>query len=170
MADPHWTAYASALLTPLVAVIGLLIAYKQWRTARDKLKHELFDRRFSIFEASRDLCESLSINGKLMGSEYEKLSYKAIEAKWLINEEVSKYLESLCEKAIQLDVINYELEQFYEKYPMSRYLSSTLDEVSEDDRKKIFTRHQMKKELINWFNSQHGDLNKKFSPFLTINH
>ena len=29
-ADPHWTAYLSALLAPVVAVLGSVIAYRQW--------------------------------------------------------------------------------------------------------------------------------------------
>jgi len=44
--DPHWTNYLAALLTPTVAVLGSIIAYHQWRTAQNKLKFELFDRRF----------------------------------------------------------------------------------------------------------------------------
>jgi hypothetical protein len=40
--SPHWTAYVSALGTPIIAalaaVIASLIAYRQWRTAQDRLK------------------------------------------------------------------------------------------------------------------------------------
>jgi len=35
--DPHWTNYLAALLTPTVAVLGSVIAYRQWRTAQNKL-------------------------------------------------------------------------------------------------------------------------------------
>ena len=46
-AEPHWTTYLAALLTPTVAVLGSYIAYRQWHLAQNKLKLDLFDRRFS---------------------------------------------------------------------------------------------------------------------------
>ena len=42
--DSHWTTYLSALLTPTVAVLGSLIAYRQWRLAQNKLKLDLFEQ------------------------------------------------------------------------------------------------------------------------------
>lgn len=168
--DPHWNSYLSALLTPIVAALGLFIAYRQWHTARDKLKHELFDRRFSIYEAARDLCWSISESGKLEGDECARLSLKAMEAKWLLNDDISKYLESLCDKAVEVSVMDFELEQFCGKYPIARYLSSKLQDVPEEDREQILLRRRMLNSLVEWFHSQDDALNEKFSPFLTLNH
>ena len=53
--DPHWTTLLSALLTPAVAVFGIFIAYRQWRLAQEKLKLDLFDKRFEVYEAAREL-------------------------------------------------------------------------------------------------------------------
>jgi hypothetical protein len=41
---PVWISTLSALLTPAIAILGGVIAYRQWRTARDILKFDLFDR------------------------------------------------------------------------------------------------------------------------------
>lgn len=46
-----WVDYFSALLTPMVAVFGICIAYRQWRTDEAKLRHELFERRYKQFDA-----------------------------------------------------------------------------------------------------------------------
>ena len=43
----------SALLTPTIAIITTYIAYEQWRTNRNKLKLDLFDRRFAVYDAMR---------------------------------------------------------------------------------------------------------------------
>ena len=51
--DPHWTAYLTALLTPTIAGFGIYIAIQQWLTARRKLKFDLFDRRFAVYDAVR---------------------------------------------------------------------------------------------------------------------
>lgn len=50
--EPHWTAYLSALLTPIVGFFGALIAYLQWRIARNKIKLDLYEKRFAIYEAT----------------------------------------------------------------------------------------------------------------------
>jgi hypothetical protein len=50
--EPHWTAYLSALLTPIVGLFGALIAYQQWRIARNKIKLDLYEKRFAIYEAT----------------------------------------------------------------------------------------------------------------------
>jgi hypothetical protein len=53
----YWyTADILKALTPLI--IGLLaayIAYQQWRTNHRKLKLDLFDRRFKVYQAARQL-------------------------------------------------------------------------------------------------------------------
>jgi hypothetical protein len=48
-----WVDYLSALLTPTVAIFGLYIGYRQWRTDEVKLRHELFDKQHRRFKAIR---------------------------------------------------------------------------------------------------------------------
>ena len=50
--EPHWTVYLSALLTPIIALFGAVIAFFQWRVARNQIKIDLYDKRFAIYEAS----------------------------------------------------------------------------------------------------------------------
>lgn len=45
---PQWVNVLSALLTPTIAIAGALIAWLQWRTARQKLALDLFDRRLKV--------------------------------------------------------------------------------------------------------------------------
>ena len=70
--DPHWTTYLTALLTPTVAVIGSLVAYRQWVLARNKLKLDLFERRFAVYEAARNLLASIMTSGKAKDAEIFK--------------------------------------------------------------------------------------------------
>jgi hypothetical protein len=39
------------MLTPTVAIFGIYIAYRQWRTEETRLRHELFERRYKQFNA-----------------------------------------------------------------------------------------------------------------------
>ena len=104
--DTHWTTYLSALLTPTVAVLGSLIAYRQWRLAQNKLKLDLFDRRFSVYEAARNLLASIMTSGKAKDEEIFKFMVATREAKWVLNAQVAEYLEKqLYHKAIYLQTL-----------------------------------------------------------------
>jgi len=50
---PERVQVVQALLVPTVAVVGAYIALQQVTIARAKLRHDLFDRRFKVFETAR---------------------------------------------------------------------------------------------------------------------
>lgn len=41
----------AGIFAPVIAALGILIAYRQWRTAQNKLKLELFEKRLAVYEA-----------------------------------------------------------------------------------------------------------------------
>ncbi len=51
---PIWTEYVRVLGTPVVALLAAsiagFIANRQWKTARNKLKLDLFDKRIAIYK------------------------------------------------------------------------------------------------------------------------
>ena len=49
----QWVDVLAALLTPLIALLAVAIAYQQWRLNRANLRERLFDRRFELFKASQ---------------------------------------------------------------------------------------------------------------------
>jgi hypothetical protein len=63
--SPAWVAISSALLTPLIAIIVVLIAYRQWKTAHNRLKLDLFDKRLAIHSAARDLIATVTSYGEI---------------------------------------------------------------------------------------------------------
>ena len=56
---PMWLEYVRALGTPCAALLAALITgyftYKQWKTARNKLKLDLFEKRFKVYEAGMEI-------------------------------------------------------------------------------------------------------------------
>ncbi len=150
--DPHWTTYLAALLTPTVAVLGSFIAYQQWRLAQNKLKLDLFDRRFSVYEAARTLLSSIMKSGKAKDEEVSKFMVSTREAKWLLNDSVAEYLENhLHHKAINLQTLAAELEGV---------------PVGEERTKNVHAQSEIKK----WFMAQYKILDEKFAPFLQLQH
>ncbi|WSH67085.1 hypothetical protein U8Q05_12015 [Rhizobium ruizarguesonis] len=50
-----WMQAGQLITTVVIGVIAAVIAWRQWRTARDKIKLDLFDRRFAVFMDVRKL-------------------------------------------------------------------------------------------------------------------
>jgi hypothetical protein len=150
--DPHWTTYLAALLTPTVAILGALIAYRQWRLAQNKLKLDLFDRRLSIYEAARTLVASIMTSGKAKDEEVFKFMVATREAKWLLNDSIAQYLDKeLYHNAIDLQTLAAELEGV---------------PVGEVRTKNVRAQAEIKK----WLLAQFEVLDEKFSPFLQLRH
>lgn len=150
--DPHWTTYLAALLTPIVAVLGSFIAYRQWRLAQNKLKLELFDRRLSVYDATRALLASIMSSGKTKDEEVFKFMVATREAKWLLNDSIAEYLDKqLYHKVIDLQTLASELEGVG---------------VGEERTQNVHAQANIKK----WLMAQFGVLDEKFTPFLQLRH
>jgi hypothetical protein len=59
---PNWIPIFQALLVPVIALFGAVIAYFQWKTAQQKVLLDLFDRRMATYTALREVV------AKVMGS------------------------------------------------------------------------------------------------------
>jgi hypothetical protein len=48
---PLWVQLLQALAVPVIAGVGAWVALQQMYLARVKLQHDLFDRRYAVFQA-----------------------------------------------------------------------------------------------------------------------
>jgi len=96
IADPHWTAYLTALMTPVVACIAAWIAYRNYTTSRNKLKLDLFDRRYALYQ---ELNEIRTVAFEVSEFTYEhihRLTALRIKARWVFGQTVMNYLDLKC--------------------------------------------------------------------------
>lgn len=150
--DPHWTAYATALMTPVVAVIGAGIAWRQSRTAQNKLKLDLFEKRFAVYNKARNMLAEIMTKGKLTDAGLYEYGAGVREAKWLMDEEVAKYLsEELWNNAVELQTCDAELDGL---------------PVGEERTRLVHKRAELKK----WFFAQYPVLDAKVGRFLKLSH
>lgn len=92
--DPHWTAYLSALLTPTVAGIAGWVAYQQARTARAKLKLDLFEKRIAVYDEVTACLGQILSTGTSSGANDQRFLVAMHKAKWLFGSDVLSYLQS----------------------------------------------------------------------------
>lgn len=104
---PEWVEYVKALGTPVAALIAAaitsLIAYRQWVTARNKLKLDLFDKRMEIYRSAIDLMSEIGYHDSIL--EWDRVNQLGAPfraARWLLSEEIANYLEDLMERGYQV--------------------------------------------------------------------
>lgn len=150
--EPHWTAYSQALLIPIVTVLGLLIAWRQWRTARNKLKLDLFDRRFAVYDTARTFLGSIATSGKVHEDELTKFMVGTREARWLLNPEIEDYMnKEIYVKALHHQTTDEEL----------RFANPG------EDRTKLARAKAEQRQILL---AQFEVLNEKFKKFLSLEH
>jgi hypothetical protein len=155
--DPHWTEILSALLTPTVAALGIYIAYRQWQTSRDqattdreRLRHDLFDRRLSVYDAARTLIGTIMSSGTVTHEDLMKFLAGTREAKWLFDDDVAKYFDDdMWKNAIDLECLQNELE------PLP---------VGEER----MTNVKRQREIKDWFRAQYKVLDSKMGQYLRL--
>lgn len=101
----------SALLTPTIAALALLIAYLQWRTNDNKLKHDRFDRRWSYFDATRKFIQSIIVSGHVEESECIKFASFTVGAGFVFDKKIADYMNEVYDKAIDLDQLIQEKDE-----------------------------------------------------------
>ena len=148
---PHWTAYVTAVVVPIIALIAAWIAFRQWQIARNKLKLDLYDKRMVVYEVVRKTLGIATGHGKL--TQDDEIAYLSgvRTAQWLFGPEVSKYLqETLWHKIVDLGLHN------------------TMSSGPAGDER---ARHiHARAETFRWLADQYKEFDKLCSPYLQLRH
>ncbi|WP_395670195.1 hypothetical protein [Rhodoferax sp.] len=90
-----WFDYTSALTPVFIALFVAFIAYRQWRVAREKLRLDLYNKRFTIFEVTlnfyQQLLDGRNISAEEMQSLHRKYIGAMIESKFLFSPSTNVY-------------------------------------------------------------------------------
>lgn len=148
---PHWTGYATAIAVPIIALIGAWIAFRQSQIARNKLKLDLYDRRFKVYEAVQQTLGVITTQGKLgLGDEVMYLT-GIQSAKWLFGPEVATYLD----KELWHKIVDFGLH-------------STMSEGPPSEERNEHVRARA--ETMKWLIAQHKELDRLCAPYLKLEH
>ena len=103
-----WIDVLQALLTPTLAFFGILIAWLQWRTNDQRLKHERFGSRYAVVQALRHFLQSIVVKGDV--SEDERLNFLSASAgsRFIFDKNISEYLSEVHDKAVDLQTARRE--------------------------------------------------------------
>ena len=101
----------SGLLTPVIAVTTLYIAYQQYKTGKDKLRFDLYERRLKLFEFFKGFLFKTIETGQIEGPEISEFRHNTYEIIFLFEEDITIFREELIKNAQELTISNKKTER-----------------------------------------------------------
>lgn len=152
-----WIDLVSIFSTPVISIVTALfasyIAWRQFQTAKNKLKLDLFDKRYAVFEKITGFIASPIINDNLKSKDIVNYLRDINSAKFLFedNKDVINYLDMLREKATELIILKQNE-------------SEALGKGDPDGNQ------QKQTDLILWFEAQLNEIDDIFKKYLVLKH
>lgn len=137
----------SQLATPIIAVLVAYVAWQQWRVARNKLRLDLFDRRYRVYEATGKFLWAILDPEKFEESKVREFDRGTSDAQFLFKLKVLEYLK-------QIRICPYERDIYYHK---AKKLPPCEDITSIT---KAFHDRTC------WLSEQLVEMNKVFEPYV----
>lgn len=108
----YWIQVLSALAVPVIAGVGAWVAIQQMVIARAKLQHDLYERRYAVFDAVRTFLDEV-IRSRVVSSEtFQTFVLKTGDAEFLFDDELAAYLKEVREHALKARGIHLVIESW----------------------------------------------------------
>lgn len=96
--------WSQALLTPVIAGTGIFVSWRQWRTNSQKLKYDLFEKRYAIYESAVRFIASMMREGRPSQEAQNAFLIGTQGSKLLFGKEVEEYLHGLWVDAVEMEM------------------------------------------------------------------
>jgi hypothetical protein len=121
--DDAWKALAA-----LVAVIAALIAYQQVLVARQRLKLDLFEKRFAVFAAVRRFLSLILQDARVNMEHFHQYRAAVAEADFLFEPDITSFLKEIDQRALKL----WARHEGLKEVPVGDQRTKLVSESSED--------------------------------------
>jgi hypothetical protein len=140
-----------SLFFPIVTLLSLtvvIIAALQWRVADNKLRLDLFDRRYKVYDATRNFVAVIIREATFTDSQLIDFNIGTSDAKFLFGPDVDAYLAEIRKRAVHMRTTRQLLER----------------PQASDDELSRHTRAEYDDLL--WLCEQITAMTKTFAPYL----
>ncbi len=133
-----------ALMPIALAIFGSYIAIQQYRTNRKKLKIELFEKRFAVFDSINKFIGAVVRTQTVDQQQINDFLAGTRGAEFLFSESIKKYVTEIWEKSVDLDV------------------------WAKDENRS--TNASNRAEHMKWFVKQLREIDNRFITFMQLSH
>ena len=149
----QWLEISKGLLTPVIAIIAVYVAWQQWQLNKRKMKLELYDRRKAVYEELKGLFHVISRDANVGMRDLSTYWVNVSEADFLFGSDVTNYLKEIYDHGVKLSYWNRQ------------YRDSTQTKPPGYDHGKVVDG--MHKELT-WLMEQGEPAMEKFKKYLNL--
>jgi hypothetical protein len=110
-----WVQHAQALGPTVVAIIAAAIAgyiaLRQWWTAHDRLRLDVYDRRFAVYEATKNLISAATLQGQATPDDLAGFYDGIRGAEFLFDGDTRNFLMKIGDMAARARIIRARLDR-----------------------------------------------------------
>lgn len=139
------------VMVTAIAIVGAGIAWQQMLIARTRLQFDLYDRRYKIFQAARNLLACFVRDGNLSYEEIAEFVLGISDAVFLFDDKMADYLSEMHKRGIDMQIATRKLSEELE--------SSERDKILDD-------KHEQEMWFARILDSD--DITERFKPYLRL--
>src|SRR5437868_3401142 len=136
-----------SIVTLFLSVAVAVIAWQQWRVADNRLRLDLFDRRYKVYDATRKFLATILREANFTDSQLFEFYAGTSDAEFLFGAKVVDYIGQIRERALHMRTA----QQLFEPLP-----------VGEERSRHVQKHHD---DLV-WLTEQIEEMSKTFAPYL----
>jgi|SRR4051812_23903199 hypothetical protein len=127
------------------------IAWQQWQVARNKLRLDLFDRRYKVYDATRKFLAMILRDATFTDSQLIEFAAGTSDAEFLFGSDVVDYLAQIRKRALEMRTHQKVSERMPAGDEHTRHVQTESD-------------HRL------WLGEQITAMTKTFTPYLGFSH
>jgi len=139
------------ITTLIVGLAVVFIAWRQWQVARNKLRLDLFDRRYKVYDATKKFLAAILRDATFTDSQLFEFYAGTSDTEFLFSSDVVDYLAQIRKRALDMRLH----QKTYEPMP-----------VGDERSRHVQAEHD---ELL-WLTNQLTAMTKIFTPYLGFSH
>lgn len=92
----QWTqALGPTIVSVVVGAIASFVAWQQWRTARHRLRFDLFEKRAAVYEATKRLISVVQLHGQITAEDLGEFNGAVRGAEFLFDGDTRAFVEKI---------------------------------------------------------------------------
>ena len=134
----------------LSVAVGI-VAFQQWRVARNKLRLDLFEKRYKVYNAALEFLQMFFVSDSFTDAEYGRFVIGTSGAEFLFGNDVVQYLTRIREEVAMLHMHQWHIEQ-------------------KESKKDVLKHSRSKDERVARLKAQDAELRRVFGRYLGFGH
>lgn len=144
--NPSWV---TAIASTIFGISAIFFAYQQWKINTSKLKLDLFEKRYAVYDGVRKFLSVILSEATFTDKDLFQYYADTSDAEFLFGSEVVTFIDKVKRKSLRMRT----LQKKYDRLPTG------------EKRSELVEKEHVE---LEWLMGQLSQLRKVFSPYLSF--